>query len=248
MQTLVIGDLHGNSDALMDVLRRAGALTKTDKKRKDWRIISVGDMANLAKDPEFRGFVSYDLRTLELAERYVDTITVGNHEVYWTHHLAIGNWYGMAETLTPDVAYQLYKMVGHEYGPEGLFQAAAEAHGWVISHAGLHARYQQHFSGNPEEVAETLNRMLAERALGKAPATYVIDGDDGIFWMRPPRHDKYEESPRLKQIVGHTPDKNHPWYDPDRQILYIDTGGYFSNSRGSGIVYDQATNKWEEVA
>lgn len=246
--TLVIGDLHGSPDALMDILKRAGALTKAGKKRANWEIFSVGDVANCGPEGEtFRGFVSQDHETLVYADKFCDKIAVGNHEVYFTHGLLIGKWYGMADDgqLAVETLVKLKEMA---YSKK--FEAAIASHGYLITHAGVAPRYFNSIgTWDAEQAATKLNQYLERRTDGSMQPVGILDDWDGIFWVRPPdvANDPWQTSEwNLLQIVGHTPLDEAPMFFGPFKTWFIDSGGYMKG-KGSGILWDHDAETWVRV-
>lgn len=233
IKTLIVPDIHGSVAAFVGLLKRAGAIEMGDKgwvRRDGYRIIQLGDLANMSAPwRDFRGFRSQDAAILKLAvDGFVDDLLVGNHELHYTHNLPAGSWSGMADIheLDPKTMPRIRALVN-----QGQWNAAAEANGWLITHAGLHPKHTRDMPDNAKETADYLNILLLERALREKVYHPAIDGDDSIFWMRPFdvgrwRHPVTKTAMSYGQIVGHTPRKDHPRYVPVRKMWYLDTGGY----------------------
>lgn len=231
--TIILGDTHGGFDAIVNTLMAAGAIDRAGEKNPDWRVVHVGDLANMApQGRDFRGFISEDLETLAFADTVIDDLVVGNHEVFYSHGLPMG-WKGMAEfhELHPDLLPFMHGMVRR-----GKYVAAVEVDGMLVTHAGLHPKWLAYrYPNDPVKVAEMLNDELIQAVMdrdahvGKYPA--ILDGD-GIFWLRPQVKGMpdgrwtYGQKTEYTQVVGHTPDWRHPRYIKDRNVWLIDTGGY----------------------
>lgn len=261
MNTIVIGDTHGSMPALYDVLKRAGAI-QWDKdaddyvRLPDFRIIQIGDLANMAPHGEvYRGFVSQDKEVLQFAQDgFIDEIVIGNHELLFTHGLKSGYWYGMASNsqLESGVLELVSSLVS-----SNKYIAATEAHGYLLTHAGIAPRFQRKLPDDPEETAFILNDLLIGRATRELNYVPVIDdagyysggrGSGGMFWLRPDEVSSYEwiGVTKYKQIVGHTPNKDNPYWDANAQIWYIDSGGYMQGE-GAGLVFREGADDWEII-
>lgn len=244
MNTLVIGDIHGSLEALEDILRRSGAIDESGARVPGWEIFQVGDLLNMAPfGQSYRGFVSHDKTVLEnvLERNLIDYFLVGNHELAFTHTLPAGLWGGMAKTheLEPGLLGLIQEAVRNDQ-----FNAATCVHDTLITHAGLSSDRIPDDSDDPYVVADALNDLLISRATHELRYHPAIDGDLGIFWMRPP---EFVGTPTpFKQIAGHTPFFGHPLFVPKMNTWYIDSGRY-TEGVGSGIVWLEGEDDWKVV-
>lgn len=150
-RTLCIGDCHGHLDRLEALLLQEGiirecadsGLTRCDN---DVRVIQLGDLGHLGGDTGAR-----DRAIWSAAPHYLDTILWGNHDrACWDgRHFFSGYVKPFPETF--DI---IKTCVGN-----GKIRLAAEAHGFLLTHAGLHASYKYNKApqGGANETAAWLN-------------------------------------------------------------------------------------------
>ena len=254
-KTLIIGDTHGSPDALMDILRRSGAINKAGNRNSNVRVIHIGDLCNMAPHGvSYRGFLSNDLKTLQLAQKYIDKIIIGNHEAWFIYGFDNFRWTGMANwhQLEPGVTKLLFKMY-----KEGKWTFVACIHEHVLTHAGIAPQMNGLFEGQTHrQIANTINRSffkfcddhdcsdLEEQLFGNVgPTVGGWDEFGGIIWTRFP---EWKGEIKIRQIVGHTPDESHPRYYPEYKTWAIDSGGY-RDGKGSGIMWNNLLQEWEVV-
>jgi hypothetical protein len=258
-KTLVIGDVHGNVYALLDILGRAGAIDENHDRLPGFRIISVGDVVNCAPDKtRYRGFFPTDYETLSLVYEggLIDEICVGNHELFYTHDRESGRFGGMA--YSTDMLHPKLEPLMKEMVKEGIYKAATTAHGWLITHAGVAPQFQTGLGKDTtvEDVAAQLNFFLEynkpSHLIDNAGYSVGGTGVGGIVWFRPDDifiADQYFGKPLdgrtdLKQIVGHTIDADNPQYLEPLNMWFIDSGSYM-DGKGSGIIWNGES--WEPV-
>lgn len=231
--TIIIGDVHGNLDALINTLMAAGAIRRDGSKNDDWRVISVGDMCNMAPyGVSFRGFVSQDLETLEYAMTVVDDMVIGNHELHFisgAFDSTVGYWDGMAafDQLQNGMVSAITRAC-----LQGLYVAAVEVDGMLVTHAGLHPQFIQddlgiHYPDDPADVAQKLNDDFVLRATHERRLIPALDSLDGIFWNRPEPWGLWDKGTPYVQVCGHTPlSGEHPKFYDSLNAWIIDTGNY----------------------
>ncbi|MDQ8204078.1 metallophosphoesterase [Pelagicoccus sp. SDUM812003] len=102
------------------------------------------------------------------------------------------------------------------------------AHGWLISHAGVHEYHLESYEGSPEEsfaryrdeLRSKLKSLPSDRDValaGVGPARGGIDAFGGVTWLD--WHGEFEDTLPWPQIVGHTilekPDRNERSWNLD---------------------------------
>lgn len=261
--TLIIGDVHGNWNALRDILQRAGAMDENEERVAGFRIISVGDVVNCApNNTRYRGFFPDDYKTLHAVYKrnLIDEICVGNHELFYTHDRESGRFGGMA--YSTDMLHPALEPLMKTMTKQGIYKAATTAHGWLITHAGVAPQFQamqkyteiEQGEKNVEEWARMLNYYLNEREdpiIDNAGYSVGGMGIGGIVWFRPDdifiadQYGKHRDGRvDLKQIVGHTIDADNPQYLEPLNMWFIDSGSYM-DGKGSGIIWNGES--WEPV-
>jgi hypothetical protein len=237
--TIVLGDVHGNLDALKATLRANGVVDENDNKNTDWRVIQVGDLCNMVPLGEiYRGFVSQDFETLQFGLEVIDTILVGNHELFFTHGLETGRWHGMARV--GELAEGMMSLISQATWNE-QFLAAVEVDGWLVTHAGINI-FRPWMDDDPAVVADILCEVLVDMATHQKSdpdkvrhRTLLSDERFGsaqentIFWCRPWDWHPSNVAP-FGQIVGHTPGFDHPAFDEKFNRWIIDNGGYMATT------------------
>ena len=156
-ETFIIGDVHGHLDRLEALLAKAGLLDDCPRcweegmqsdcplcdgdglirdRHPDAEVVMVGDIGHWGRG----GSPTGDLMTLKAAIKWADVLLWGNHDralVDAVHHFS-----GYQAPQGPEV-WHLLKMAN--------FKLAHEAHGFLITHAGLGGAFQYN-KGVPEEV------------------------------------------------------------------------------------------------
>jgi len=229
--TIIIGDCHGNLDALITTLMAAGAVSRDGTKNKDWRVVSVGDLCNMAPyGQSYRGFVSEDLETLEYGMTVIDDLVIGNHELHFlsgAFDRSVGIWHGMAtgSELQDGIMGAFMRAAD-----KGLYVAAVEVDGMLVTHAGLHKYFFERgeYSADAAETALRLNQEFEDRVFGESNYVEALDHMDGIFWLRPTPHGgwNYGHGTPFPQVCGHTPLGSHPMFYDHLNAWIIDSGGY----------------------
>lgn len=235
MNYIVLGDVHGNVDALQKTLEEIGVVNGKSR-TPDWHIIQVGDLLNMAPEGvPYRGFVSQDKKTLEYADGLIDEILVGNHELYIARFIgAPSYWDGMGTLQNLDS-----RLVEHieDLVDRGQYQVSTVVDDALISHAGI--SWYREWMGTAQEVSEGLNTMLAHHtendSLEVDGRFREILGANGpnweslrsVFWSRP---DVWEGPAPFLQIVGHTPNVKGPYFDERLNTWFVDNAGYIATT------------------
>lgn len=150
-RTLVIGDCHGHLDRLEALLVQEGIIRECAdsgyvRDNRDVRVVQLGDLGHYGLDTQAR-----DRSIWGAAPHYLDTILWGNHDFACIdgRHFFMGYAKPFPETL--DAMNACIK--------KGKLVLAAEAHGFLLTHAGLHAsfKYNKAPHADPSEVERWLN-------------------------------------------------------------------------------------------
>jgi hypothetical protein len=201
-RTLVIGDVHGHYDRLLDLLQTAGILDEHGQRiDHQSQTLQVGDLGHFGDN--LTGSWLGDQRCWELAWEALDGVLWGNHD--WALRDPKRAFHGYVRPRGETVQ-ALQRMQA-----AGRLGIAVGLHGYLITHAGLHAAMNalvQEHQGDPVAIAAALEEDVERSAQGEHVP--VIDnvshhrfGGDrwgGVLWC-----DWNEKRARgLRQIVGHS--------------------------------------------
>ena len=269
MKTLVIGDVHGHLDRLEALLKQEGIIGECpichgtgDYQRPsatepgmclkcngvgisrinhDVEVVQLGDLGHYGIDT-----VTADRLTWEYAPKWIDVILWGNHDravIEKGHHFG---GYANPDGQTKDAIDAAIT--------EGKLKLAYEAHGFLLTHAGLHSEFQHNkipslLKTSPKLFAEWLNECDI-RGADDPPPEYTNDfrairdnisplrgahfrADGGILWRdaREPLYDGF------KQVFGHTSrdeDVTRTYPADDGLSYCIDVGNQY-NGRLKGL-------------
>lgn len=152
-RTLVIGDCHGHTDRLEALLRQEGILQDCPdsgviRTNHDVEVVQLGDIGHYGGDTQAR-----DRSIWTMALKWVDTILWGNHDraVIDGRHFFMGYQKPFPETVEAiDAATK-----------SGKLRLAHAAHGFLLTHAGLHAKYKYNRAphGDALAIASWLNAL-----------------------------------------------------------------------------------------
>jgi len=239
MRTLVIGDVHGRVNRLEALLLQEGILEKKldsssiVRVNHDDAVIQLGDLGHYGYKTQ-----AQDRDTWELAPDWLDTILLGNHDaaVFDPQH----SFGGYLEPF-PETVYLM-----KQAKKSGKLQLAAEAHGFLLTHAGLHPHWYRGMddphlkSMDAKECAEWLNEENAKEGQWSTRFCEIRDNVDpmrggshrvgGILW-RDARQKLYEG---YRQIFGHTSKDTVCRTYNESQSYCIDVGD-ISNGRLMGM-------------
>lgn len=139
-QTLAVGDVHGHLDRLEALLRQEGLLNDSGVRlRPEVEVIQLGDLGHYGKET-----ATADELTWSYAPAWLDVILWGNHD-----RAVINSWhhfsgYQKPKEATCDAIDQAVK--------NGKLRLAYEAHDFLLTHAGLHAKYK--YNNAPQDTAK----------------------------------------------------------------------------------------------
>jgi len=159
--TLVIGDCHGHIDRLEALLKQEGIIHDCPdsgpvRTRKDVEVVQLGDLGHFGVDTKDR-----DRTIWTVAPNWLDVILWGNHDraVVQKEH-----WFGGYDDPFPETKEMLKRQE-----EVGKLRLAHDAHGYLLTHAGLHAFFahqdvDDELKEDPWEMAHWLNICDKERA------------------------------------------------------------------------------------
>lgn len=228
-RTLCIGDCHGHLDRLEALLLQEGVIRECAdsglvRANSDVRVIQLGDLGHLGGDTGAR-----DRAIWTAAPHYVDTILWGNHDrACWDGRHCFS---GYAKPF-PETFNIIKACVG-----EGKIRLAAEAHGFLLTHAGLHASYK--YNKAPQEssaaTAKWLNAHEDEDSQDedflaiRDAISYTRDGratNGGILWRDASEslHKPY------RQVFGHSSKDKVRTYQTGKtgNSFCVDVGNQFN--------------------
>jgi hypothetical protein len=242
---VVLPDIHGNFEAMRQLLISVGAIDEDDQRQPGFFIVQLGDLIHGGHD-----ITEADAMTLELAEKWVDVWLLGNHELPFVTSI-VSDFVGLHRQAGsghlgqhPSCQLQLNRAMR-----EGRLRAAFALDGWLIAHAGLNVTHIHNASWgddihaaalisslNPSFKAVSFMAAINERfeeRLTSGERDLIIDGVStkrggfdavgSIFWA-----DAREVVAAAKrygnpvpQIIGHTPrsSKHLKLYRPKRFAL-----------------------------
>jgi hypothetical protein len=271
--TLVIGDCHGHLDRLEALLLQEGLLLNdpdegTVRIDKDAEVVQLGDLGHYGVDTKTR-----DKRIWQYAAPWLDVILWGNHD----HAVIDGRHFfqGYARPGNePDAQPQTEKYIDAEI-ITGKLRLAHEAHGFLLTHAGLHASFKHNkvpdeFKTDKTALVAWLNEV--DQWSSNEPPPYALEHEairdniatsrggrataGGILW-RDANESHYHD---FRQVFGHSSrDEVRKYQTPDGYSYCIDVGNQF-NGRLAGmwlpeervvevkLDHDQATRDAEDAA
>lgn len=214
--TLVVGDVHGNIDRLEALLKQE------DVDNRDCQVVQLGDLGHFGGS---RGSPTGDLIAwMEARDGLVDYVLWGNHDraVVDPHH-----HFGGYERPDYEVKHIMRLMQA-----EGRLLMAMECHGWLLTHAGLHAQFK--YQKTPKDVDKTSAASIADwinqrmRDDETEPVIDAIGGRrggwspfGGILWR-----DVSEKLYRgIPQIFGHSAHRQHIVRGEQDRWYCVDIGG-----------------------
>lgn len=212
-RTFVIGDVHGHADRLSALLAKAGISDSDGPERlteAEIKVVQLGDLGHFGaytKDDDYECY--------RLARSLGMVVLWGNHDravVEPEKHRFVGY----------EPPYAKTREVMEQVAPK----LAYEAHGYLLTHAGVHPDWMV-----PGVTAELFVRA-AYLMHGHMPG--IVDDiakfrggngrQGGILW----RDEREQLSRRVAQIFGHTRGniRTYTTSDPQRPLSYcIDVGG-----------------------
>jgi Calcineurin-like phosphoesterase len=240
-RTLVIGDCHGHLDRLEALLKQEGILDDCPdsgviRRSRDVEVVQLGDLGHYGADTQAR-----DRAILTHAPDWLDVLLWGNHDraVIDGRHFFGGYQKPFPETV--EAINALSK--------KGQLKLAHEAHGFLLTHAGLHASYAHNRAphGDAAEIAAWLNSHDEEDSqdddfLAIRDAISMSRGgrstSGGILW-RDASESLYKP---VRQVFGHSSKEKVRTYQTGKtgDSFCVDVGNQF-NGRLAAIWLPEET-------
>lgn len=213
---LVVGDVHGHTHRLTALLEQEGT------KDKDCYVVQLGDLGHFGRHTHHD-----DLRAWQMAlEGVVDYVLWGNHD---RAVIDSSHEFGGYDPPGPEPLHIMKTMEA-----EGRLLMAMEAHGWLLTHAGLHKAFKSVWRVPPEvdkadagSIAGWLNRCNLDYEhrheaidnIGARRGGFSATG--GVLWR-----DLTEKLyPDVPQVFGHSADKDHLVRGEEDKWYCVDIGG-----------------------
>lgn len=239
-RTLVIGDCHGHLDRLEALLEQEGIIRNCPdsgfvRDNHDVTTVQLGDLGHFGDTQD------KDRSIWGAAPAWLDVILWGNHDraVIDGRHFFMGHQKPFPETL--DLVKAAVK--------SGKLRLAHEAHGFLLTHAGLHAKfkYNKASQGSAAEIAAWLNEHEDEDSQDKDflairdAISYTRGGRSshgGILW-RDASESLYLP---IRQVFGHSQGDKVRHYQSKGMgdSLCVDVGDQF-NGRLAAIWLPEET-------
>lgn len=185
MRTFVIGDVHGQWENLLALLRKA-SLIENGIRVDATRIIQLGDLGDFRKST-----VEGDLNAYHIAAQLGIEVLWGNHDYATQDHNH--RFQGYADP--PHILRAAIEKVNPKF--------ATHAEGFLLTHAGLHPSYMMAEQLGVERCAEILNSVPALLTDSINDIGWPRNGDavqGGILWRDADREDLAD----IPQVFGHT--------------------------------------------
>lgn len=221
-KTFIIGDVHGHYDRLYRLLLNEGIIDSTENRiNHDVEVVQLGDLGHFGG---VSGSPTGDRMCYEMADKWLDVLLWGNHD---------------RAVIDESSAFRGYVHPGYKVGrimhrliDSGKLRMAHAAHGYLLTHAGLHPGYaDKSVQGDAGKLADWINENpgpvwsdIGITRGGRAPT-------GGILWRD--AFEKLDES--VPQIFGHSAADNvRKYFNKSGASYCIDTGGKH-NGRLAGI-------------
>jgi hypothetical protein len=226
---VVIGDVHGRTDALYSLLREIGVIDSSGRRRRAGWIVQVGDLLDRRAAPDA------NLETAQLAADVLDVVLVGNHE-----------WRLLADS-DGDHGAALATLAA-----QGWPDAACAIDGWLITHAGVHPGFAGELPADADDCAAEVNhRWHRDRHQSARDPLFTWVGPErggpdpfgGIFWMHSDEWPNDQTTP-WGQIAGHVPQREPRLLPGPRWAIDIRSG---RTERLAALVRAQGERNWHPV-
>jgi hypothetical protein len=189
MDTLVIGDVHGHYDRMLALLQQEGIVDENENRiNHDVRVIQLGDLGHFGKTGSHTG----DYLLYEKAEEWFDTLLYGNHDLAVVDPRCSFNGYDPGDFKAAKIMKELSE--------KHFIKLCASAHGFLITHAGLHPNYEFNIKGGIGNFVEMVNLYPPNNLVFDVSRERGgWDNSGGILW----RHIT-EKLADVPQIFGHS--------------------------------------------
>jgi Calcineurin-like phosphoesterase len=224
---VVIGDVHGRTDALFTLLREIGVIDSSGRRQRSGWVVQVGDLLDRRATPEA------NLETAQLAAEALDVVLAGNHEAR------------LLADCDRDQGPALATLASH-----GWPQAAVASDGWLVTHAGVHPELARDLPADVADCANEINHRWHRDAKQRArdplfasvgPARGGPDPYGGILWMHSDEWPK-DQSTVWGQIAGHVPQPAPRLLPGPRWAIDIK-----APDRLAALVRRQGDDRWRPV-
>lgn len=266
-QIIVVGDVHGEIDGLLEILKKARLIDKNgDWLGKDSILVQMGDVIDRG-DYSWKAFELLQKLQSQARNSHGNVVRLlGNHELMLLEgnyrHANFENPENMAELIKQDVING--DVVAAYFQCNRLF-----VHGGLVSRMRELLEQEAQNKGyltivSQEAMAEYTNNLLIDALKNKDFSHPLFQADKarggsapfpGIFWCDYETLQSSAEAGRIKQIVGHTPDSVIRYTD-SRGRINVDAGMVknFGGNRAflkildcvKFIIVFKIGNKWEE--
>lgn len=237
-----IGDVHGHLDRLEALLKQEGLLDRCGARtKKDALVVQVGDLGHFGEGES----PTADMLCYRHAYHgWIDVVLWGNHDRY-----VVDETHAFRGCMRPGLETRHYMDALYR---EGRYQLAIDAHGFLLTHAGLHSQFK--YQSVPDNLKTNLEAFVDwcndedERYLesdGWDPQLQAVrdaisrkrggaSSYGGLLW-RDITEGLY---PGFRQVFGHSASREHivryaakDWFSgkpgaaPENPSYCIDIGG-----------------------
>jgi hypothetical protein len=222
---LAIGDVHGHYDRLEALLVQEGVIDETGARTPlDVSVVQLGDLGHFGNDTRGRDLLCYKAAT---TGRWLDIVLWGNHDrAVFDEAKHYFSGYARPRLKTEQLMQLLVA--------EGRMHLALEAHGFLLTHAGVHPRIKYN-RGVPDEAKVDPIVFVKWTDEHWEDGSAVVDAigwrrggsDDvgGILW----RDATEKLCASYRQVFGHTQGDKVRKYASDRGWSYcIDVGNQYN--------------------
>lgn len=191
-RTFVIGDVHGHVDRLLALLTRAGIVNQHDEgysRRSDVEVVQLGDLGQFDVESRVGDMACYTAARGK--QRLIDVVLWGNHD-----RAVVDPECHRFRGFTPPPG----KLVEAVMAADPVF--AYEAHGWLLTHAGLGPIHGQGLQGMPaSKIAKAINELGGSSCtddIGHFRGGLAAEG--GVLW----RDSREGLLLHVPQVFGHS--------------------------------------------
>ena len=129
-RTLVFGDVHGHKDRLINLLKQEGVMTEGgERSEMECEVISLGDLGDFGRRSAANDLYCYEL----VKDGLIDLVLWGNHDRAVMDNL---HEFGGYRKPAPTIRHLMKSLEVN-----GKMKFAHAIHGYLLTHAGLHAEF-----------------------------------------------------------------------------------------------------------
>ena len=236
-ELIIIGDIHGDYQALVEILQKEEIIDNNNKFLKnDKKIIQLGDMVNKGKN----SYKSLKLLQYVQKESGNDNVIrlIGNHELMF-----LQNDYRYSKSKIDRKNLKNIKELIKRDILNGSLKSCYNVNNLIFSHAGItdycinRLTLKKYKTIN--EVSEYINNRMKyfveNNILENDQFKNILIDNHGIFWFRKKDESiNFLNSNKYLQFIGHTI-KNYIKPSQDLSAIYTDIGMY-SNDKISYLI------------